>query len=268
VATATGVHSLSPGSALVLGTGQWCSMLPMPSARMWTLYLDEALLRTHMSLVLPDSTRVVPGAHPDSWDGSALLLHPGVDVLHRNEPLWRQISVVDPAAGSEVAAARSLALFARTVEFSLPTLLTDEKQRPRRTQGSVLVPVRGTLVRPPIGPLVRRSMDLLRSRKTEQWTLLRLAREVAVSKTHLTRMFSAQAGISPMRFLTEIRLTEFTRLLEETELPISVVARSVGWVDSRVAARWFRRRFGVAPSEFRRHPHPADAPHYALGRSG
>ncbi|CDK02003.1 hypothetical protein MIC448_980010 [Microbacterium sp. C448] len=59
--------------------------------------------------------------HPDAWDGSALVLQPGVDILHRIEPLWRQISLVNETAPPEVATTRLISLFSRAVEIALPT---------------------------------------------------------------------------------------------------------------------------------------------------
>ncbi|MFI8633682.1 helix-turn-helix transcriptional regulator [Microbacterium sp. NPDC077663] len=90
----------------------------------------------------------------------------------------------------------------------------------------------------------------------EPWTVSQLSSEIAVSRAHLTRVFTRQVGVAPMRFLIEARLTEFTRLIEETDLPVSDASRQVGWKDARVAAVWFRKRFGITPTQYRRHPHP------------
>ncbi|XKG42081.1 AraC family transcriptional regulator [Microbacterium marinum] len=184
-----------------------------------------------MRWVLADTTRVRPGVHPDAWDGSALVLQPGVDILHRIEPLWRQISLVNETAPPEVATTRLISLFSPAVEIALPTLLADDGAVPER----FVLPVRGRLAQPPIARPVRRSVVLLRSRMTEPWTVGRLAAEVAVSRAHLTRVFTQQVGVAPMRFLIETRLTEFTRLIEETDLPIADASRQVGWNDARAA---------------------------------
>lgn len=253
IETATGVHELTPGSAMTLGAGMWCSVRPTPSVRMWTLYLDESFLRSHMRLVLADATRVRPGVHPDAWDGSAFVMRPGVDVMHRIEPLWRQISLVNESASPEVATTRLISLFSRAVEIALPILLTEDGTVPDR----FVSPVRGRLAQPTIARPVRRSVDLLRARMAEPWTVGRLASEVAVSRAHLTRLFTQQIGVAPMRFLIEARLTEFTRLIEETDLPVADASRQVGWTDARVAAVWFRRRFGITPTQYRRYPHPS-----------
>lgn len=252
VETATGIHELTPGSVMSLGAGMWCSVRPAPSVRMWTLYFDESFLRSHMRWVLADATRARPGVHPNAWDGSAFVMQPGVDVMHRIEPLWRQISLVNETAPPEVATTRLISLFSRAVEIALPTLLADGSAVPDR----LVLPVRGRLAQPVIALPVRRAVDLLRTRMAEPWTVSMLASEVAISRAHLTRVFTQQVGVAPMRFLIETRLTEFTRLIEETDLPVADASRQVGWTDARVAALWFRRRFGITPTQYRRHPHP------------
>ncbi len=63
IETATGIHELTPGYAMALGAGMWCSVRPDPTVRLWTLYFDESFLRSHMRWVLADTTRVRPGVH-------------------------------------------------------------------------------------------------------------------------------------------------------------------------------------------------------------
>lgn len=258
VETALGPHELRPGSALTLGAGVWCSLRPSPMVRTWTLYLDETFLRMQMSWFLPDKGRVRPGVHPYEWDGSPLVLEPGMMTLRRLEPLWRQLSIVsDRGVEPERAAARAVALFARAVELSLPVLLTpghacETAEMPRRS------PVAGRLSSSAATGHAAHAAQMLRTRMAEPWSVDRLASRVALSRSHLTRLFTARIGLAPMRFLTEVRLTEFTRLIEETDLPVTSAAREVGWNDSRVAAAWFRRRYGVSPSSFRLHPHPSN----------
>lgn len=257
--TASGSFELRPGNAFALGAGHWCSLRPLPFTRMWTLYLDEGFLRAQMRWILADPDRVRPGVHPDSWDGSAIILRPGLATLRRNEPFWRQISVMDQADTTELTTTRLIALFTRTIEFGLPSLLIRQGGNEAHEAREVEFPVRGTLSRSPLSQQVCQAVGLLRRRMSEPWTMRRLSVAVATSRSHLTRLFNDQVGIAPMRFLTEVRLTEFTRLIEETKLPVSSSARQVGWVDARIATAWFYRRFGVTPSEYRRHPHPTSA---------
>lgn len=251
IETEEGPHLLGPGMNFMIGAGRWCSIVPLPSVRMWTVYLDEEFLRHHMWWVFAGRERV---GVPAEWDGSAVVSHIGVELIRRVEPVWRQISTLDRERSPEASSVRQIELFARALGIVLPALLNGSNDPVNSDDGRF--PVEGTLVTPPAAQIVQRAVATLRTRMAEPWTGQQLASEVAVSRAHLTRLFEAYVGVPPMRFLTESRLTEFTRLIEETDLPVAVIARNVGWADGRIAAKWFRRRFGKSPARYRAHPHP------------
>lgn len=256
IRTGRGTVHLEAGQSMALGSCVWCQIFPAGRIRTWTVFVDEEHLRTQMSWLLPDPRRVIPGVHPSEWDGVPLVLTPGHRLLGRLEPIWRQISVLNSSAMlPEVRAARSIALFARAVEISTRMFLTpDAKAQVPVT--SVCSPIAGrTSIAPARGELAK-AAELLRRHMDRQWSVQRLAGAVSLSKPHLSRLFLDQLGLPPMRYLSEIRPTEFTRLVEETDLPLAAAAKKVGWCDARVAATWFRRRYGMSPSVFRGHPHP------------
>ncbi|WP_165384197.1 helix-turn-helix transcriptional regulator [Leucobacter triazinivorans] len=256
VETALGAVSVRQGHSFAVGAGVWCSVLPRGPVRLWTVYVDETLFRSHMRWVLPVQGRVVPQVHPAQWRGAPIVVDAGADVLRRTERFWRQMSVLASSNHPpELVAARTLTLFSHAVEQSVQALVVPD-QREVAYDTPPVSPVGGRLtVRTSVGTAAR-AAQLLLSGISEHWDMRRLSQSVAMSRPHLTRLFTDQFGTTPMRFLTETRTTEFTRLLEETELPIGVISRRVGWNDARVAAAWFRRRFGISPSQFRRSPHP------------
>ncbi|MFV8127892.1 AraC family transcriptional regulator [Streptomyces syringium] len=59
------------------------------------------------------------------------------------------------------------------------------------------------------------------------------------------------AGCSPKDYLLAIRLGRAKELLAATELPVSAVARRVGYDDPAYFSRLFTRRVGTAPVRFR-----------------
>jgi len=240
--------------SLALGRDRWCKVRPQPQVRMWTVYADEPFLRAQMSWFLPDPGRVHAGVHPDVWDGRPLVLEVGIRSFHKLEPIWRQISILsDGAFEPEIAAVRSIELFAQWVKIVLPSFIaanqTDEKK-------VTVAPIYGRLTNTVVDEHIERTIHLLRARMDEQWTVGSIARAASMSRAHLTRLFVGQTGLPPMRFLAEIRLTEFVRLIEESDMTISQSARVVGWTDPRIASSWFYRRFGITPSKFRLIPHP------------
>lgn len=253
--TERGMRTLTAGDAAAVGAGHWCSLSPRRPTRLWTLYCDERVLRAQMAWILLDKARLRPGVHPDEWDGSALVLRPGLAALRAMEPLWRQISVIDGAAlGPERAVLQAQTLFSQIIEHSLPSLLVSDL--PDQSRRDLASPVQGHLTSSISVGQVGKAIRLLREKMAEPWTTHALANEVSLSRTHFTRLFAQRTGLTPMRFLAEIRLTEFTRLVEETDLSLAASARRVGWSDPRVAAGWFRRRFGINPSLYRHSAHP------------
>lgn len=255
IATEHGTYHLTPGMSLALGSGQWFRVRPAPHVRVWTLYVDEHYLRSQMTWFLPSRERTRFGVHPTEWSEEPLLLHLGMAVLKRVEPLWRKMSVLRAdTLAPEAAALRRAQLFARALEQALPALLASTSDH--LLPASAVTPVRGRFTSVAAVGHVGRAIRVLREEIARAWTARELAAAVSVSRTHLTRLFGKETGLGPMQFLTELRLTEFVRLIEETDRSIASAAIEVGWNDARVASKWFRRRYGVTPMQFRRTPHP------------
>jgi AraC-like DNA-binding protein len=79
-----------------------------------------------------------------------------------------------------------------------------------------------------------------------------LARTAGLSPNHLLRTFRQLFDQTPYQYITARRLDLARRLLAETERPISEICLAVGF-ESLGSFSWlFRRRVGVAPSEYRR----------------
>ncbi len=75
-----------------------------------------------------------------------------------------------------------------------------------------------------------------------------------VAKTnpgHLARLFRQRHRSSFTGYLRELRMQKGADLLRRTHLPIQRIAARVGYGDPSRFATHFRRRFGLAPREFR-----------------
>src|SRR5690606_10173542 len=83
---------LSAGSAVAVGAGRWCQLVPKPEVRAWTVYADDALWRRQMECALPIKQRLGRGLPPGDGDGAALVLHVGAERRRAREPIWRRVS--------------------------------------------------------------------------------------------------------------------------------------------------------------------------------
>ncbi len=81
-----------------------------------------------------------------------------------------------------------------------------------------------------------------------------LARDLGVSREHLTRTFRRVTGSSPRHHIEESRLRSAGQLLRETGLPIVEIARQCGWRDAQTFTAAFRRVHGCLPSAWRASP--------------
>ena len=79
-----------------------------------------------------------------------------------------------------------------------------------------------------------------------------IAHELAVSESTLLRRLKRLTGLTPARYLQEMRLTEARRLLDErgARIPVKRVAAEVGYDNARSFSRLFKRRYGILPSEY------------------
>ena len=78
-----------------------------------------------------------------------------------------------------------------------------------------------------------------------------LAALARMSRTAFAEQFSQNFGQGPMDFVQRVRLRIAARLLSATDLPVKVIAGSVGYASRSAFSRVFEATYGSAPSDFR-----------------
>jgi AraC family transcriptional regulator len=82
-------------------------------------------------------------------------------------------------------------------------------------------------------------------------TLDELAGAAGMSKFHFCRAFNRHCGMSPMKFVSHIRIQRSLDLLKRKEMSISMIADAVGYRDPGNFIRHFKRLIGSTPSAYR-----------------
>jgi AraC family transcriptional regulator of adaptative response / methylphosphotriester-DNA alkyltransferase methyltransferase len=82
-------------------------------------------------------------------------------------------------------------------------------------------------------------------------TLDRLALEVGVSKYHLQRVFKHNTGISPLSYITKLRMDEAMRRLKTKDETITEIAHILGYKSSAHFSNTFKQIIGCTPTEYR-----------------
>ncbi len=85
-----------------------------------------------------------------------------------------------------------------------------------------------------------------------------LAARVNMSPRNFARRFQQACGVSPARYVEQLRFEAARRRLEESELPLSRIAEQVGLGSTETLRRLFQRNLSMAPQEYRRRFSSAD----------
>jgi len=75
-------------------------------------------------------------------------------------------------------------------------------------------------------------------------------KEAGLSRMHVNRRLRATTGCSTHNFICALRFRRARELLRQRSLPVSDVARAVGFRSPSHFAKAFRKRFGLSPTEF------------------
>lgn len=84
------------------------------------------------------------------------------------------------------------------------------------------------------------------------WTIDTLASCAAISDSRLHALFIEEFGLSPHRFLAELRIDKVCALLRHSTLPIAEIALRAGFSDQTALTRAMRNTMGQTPAAYRR----------------
>lgn len=78
-----------------------------------------------------------------------------------------------------------------------------------------------------------------------------VAAATGLSKYYFTRMFTKTTGMSPMDFVTKLRIEKAVQLLRSSSLTVEEIAHTVGYSSGSYFSKVFRSRVGFPPADFR-----------------
>jgi AraC family transcriptional activator of pobA len=106
-------------------------------------------------------------------------------------------------------------------------------------------------------PLLADVFAVIDRRHGEPLSLRDVAREIGMTPGHLTTLVRRRTGRTVQQWIIERRMTEARKLLADTDLPVSEIARRVGISDPGYFSRLFRRAHGRPPRSWRGRSAPA-----------
>jgi AraC-like DNA-binding protein len=102
----------------------------------------------------------------------------------------------------------------------------------------------------PFSPLAD-TIAFMERHYAEKLSLRDLARRAHLSPNHFIRTFRQYYGMTPARYLNDLRIERAGELLRGTERSVTDIALSCGFGDSNYFARAFRKAVGLSPRSYR-----------------
>jgi len=96
-----------------------------------------------------------------------------------------------------------------------------------------------------------RVMRHIEEHLSSRLSLDELAKQADMSKYHFCRFFNRHIGMSPMKYLTSRRIAKAKDLIRKEDVPISVVASSVGFNDMSSFCVQFKHFTGTTPIKYK-----------------
>jgi AraC-like DNA-binding protein len=100
-------------------------------------------------------------------------------------------------------------------------------------------------------PVIGRAIGAIHTRPGEDWSVTRLAADVAMSPSRFAARFVETLGDSPMAYVTKWRMNVACRQLLATQQSIESIAANNGYESLTAFSRAFRKHVGVSPTAWR-----------------
>ncbi len=104
-------------------------------------------------------------------------------------------------------------------------------------------------------PMLDKSIHIIREEVfTSQLAVSDIAQRCGVSTAYLIRMFNRYMGMTPKKYIDDLRLHRACELLKYTDKPVEEIAALSGFPEPRHLRRTLQTKTGLSPREYRRQP--------------
>ena len=225
-----GMRALRAGQLMIAEAGQ-CVQVAGGSGALWVTVIAGSSLWRQLLLTTSEAPITEPVLLP---------------AVHSANRAIRQAAIRLARAAARSGSDRSETICA-VLRFA--TLLAELQSAfdpmIRKCPGRTLAQRRGVFLR------LQRVYNGMASTSAVELGIRGFARTANYSICHFVRTFSAVYGETPYAVLVEHKLRRAFRLVSDTELSITEVARAAGFEDRCAFARSFKRRFGRTATEVR-----------------
>jgi transcriptional regulator GlxA family with amidase domain len=177
-------------------------------------------------------------------------LYPTISV--KKDPIFVKDGNIYTSAGISTGIDLSLALveedFGRNIAVMVARILVLYLKRPGdQSQFSVILAHQTTDHQP-----IKDTQEWIMNHLSESFTIEQLAEKALMSPRNFARVFLREIGITPAKYIEQIRIETARRRLEETQLTIDEISNECGFGNADRLRRSFLRSLNTTPSDYRK----------------
>lgn len=98
---------------------------------------------------------------------------------------------------------------------------------------------------------VQKAIKFIHDHVESEISLGDIADHVGINTSYLIRMFKAELEVTPLQYLTALRMERAKELLLDSKLTVKQISDQLGYSDIRSFVRFFKKAQGCTPNEYR-----------------
>ena len=151
------------------------------------------------------------------------------------EQIWDELRLAQPGGKAACKAILIQMLVYLRRNYVMQTLTKEESYRKKRDQERL-----------------SKVISYIERHYTEPINNQELADLLFISKGRFEHMFREVLGVSPLRYINELRLKKTLSLIRGSDSPIADIASAVGFTDYNHFGRLFRKYYGCSPKQMQK----------------
>lgn len=104
---------------------------------------------------------------------------------------------------------------------------------------------------PKVDSRISASLMFIHQQISASITINQLAKVACLSDTQFKYLFKKYMGLTPMQYVTKVRMQQAKALLTHTDYPLQIIGERVGYRDLSAFSRKFSQYFGLPPTKFK-----------------
>ncbi len=101
-------------------------------------------------------------------------------------------------------------------------------------------------------PYIYKALKVMHDAPEKEWSIQKLAEVSGLSRAAFAQKFKQMIGDTPAHYLSDLRIKKAAKIFRTTSYNVEEAAQAVGYQDSFVFSKAFKRVQGLSPSSYRK----------------